>query len=231
MIKKKSKIWQKSSYKPQSEKQSVKSGPYIFGREVTLLSQRKVLVLNKSWRPIGIISLEKAMVKILSSNDDGSPKAKIIDAKNNFMLFSWDEWAQQKPVEGELKIRTVTAVFRVPEVILYTRFDKVPTTKAHFNRKSLYRRDRNTCQYCGEKKLSDSLSLDHVIPRCQGGVTTWENIVVACKDCNSKKAGRTPKQAGMKLLREPKRPISNLYLDEMHADSWSHFLNLDDFII
>jgi 5-methylcytosine-specific restriction endonuclease McrA len=61
-------------------------------------------------------------------------------------------------------------------------------------------------------------------------MTNWENIVVACKDCNSKKAGRTPKQAGMKLLKEPKRPLSSLYLDELHIESWSHFLNFDDII-
>lgn len=195
-----------------------------------MLAHRKVLVLNRSWRAIGIITLEKAMTKIFATYDDGTPKARIIDPSNNFMLFAWDEWSLLKPLENEVKIRTVNNCYRVPEVIQYTKYDKIPSTKAHFNRKSLYRRDRNTCQYCGEKKTSDDLSLDHVLPRCQGGMTNWENIVVACKDCNSKKAGRTPKQAGMKLLREPKRPISSLYLDEICIDSWSHFLNLDDVI-
>jgi 5-methylcytosine-specific restriction endonuclease McrA len=191
-----------------------------------MLSHRKVLVLNKSWRAIGIITLEKAMAKILAINEDGSPKVKIIDATNNFILYSWQEWSLQIPDDQELKIRTVNSCFRVPEIIQYTRFDKVPSLKAHFNRKSLYRRDKNTCQYCGEKKVNDELSLDHVIPKCQGGMTNWENIVVACIDCNSQKAGRTPKQAGMRLLREPKRPISNLYLDESHM-SWSPFLSSD----
>ena len=191
-----------------------------------MLSQRKVLVLNKSWRAIGIITLEKAMAKIFALDDDGNPKVKIIDASNNFMMYSWQEWSLQKPDEHELKIRTVNAVFRVPEIIQYTRFDKIPSLKAHFNRKSLYRRDRNTCQYCGEKKILDELSLDHVIPKCQGGTTTWENIVVACISCNSKKAGRTPKQAGMRLLKEPKRPLSNLYLDEANT-SWSPFLTVE----
>ena len=223
---KKSKLWQKSIYNLESRKKTALSKPYIFCREVTLLSHRKVLVLNKSWRAIGIITLEKAMAKILANNEDGSPKVKIIDASNNFMLYSWQEWALQAPTENEIKIRTVNATYRVPEIIQYTRFDKVPSLKAHFNRKSLYRRDKHTCQYCGEKKINDELSLDHVIPKCQGGMTNWENIVVACIDCNSKKAGRTPKQAGMRLLREPKRPISNLYLDESHM-SWSPFLSTD----
>ena len=195
-MKTKSKIWQKSIYNSESRKKTALSKPYIFCREVTVLSQRKVLVLNKSWRAIGIITLEKAMAKIFALDDDGNPKVKIIDASNNFMMYSWQEWSLQKPDEHELKIRTVNAVFRVPEIIQYTRFDKIPSLKAHFNRKSLYRRDKHTCQYCGEKKVSDELSLDHVIPKCQGGMTNWENIVVACITCNSKKAGRTPKQAG-----------------------------------
>ena len=197
---------------------------------MTVFAHRKVLVLNKSWRAIGIITLEKAMAKIFSTYDDGTPKARIIDPSNNFMLFEWEEWSMIRPSESELKIRTINNSFRVPEVIQYTKYDKMPSTKAHFNRKSLYRRDRSTCQYCGEKKIAEQLSLDHVLPRCQGGMTNWENIVVACKDCNSKKAGRTPKQAGMKLLKEPKRPLSSLYLDELHIESWSHFLNFDDII-
>lgn len=221
---KKSKLWQKSIYNYESRIKTAWPKPYIFCKEVTVLSQRKVLVLNKSWRAIGIITLEKAMAKIFSINEDGSAKVKIIDAKNNFMMFDWNEWASLQPDEHELKIRTVNSVFRVPEIIQYTKFDKVPNLKAHFNRKSLYRRDKHTCQYCGEKKINDELSLDHVIPKCQGGMTNWENIVVACISCNSKKAGRTPKQAGMRLLREPKRPISNLYLDENHQ-SWTPFLS------
>ena len=135
------------------------------------------------------------MTKIFAEYEDGAAKVKIIDVKNNFMLFDWDEWTQLEPEENELKIRTVSRCFRIPEIIQYTRYDKVPSNKAHFNRKSLYKRDKNTCQYCGEKKIIDELSLDHVIPKCQGGITTWENIVVACISCNSKKAGRTPKQA------------------------------------
>jgi len=193
-----------------------------------VLAERKVLVLNKSWRAIAIITLEKALSKVFSTYDDGTPKAKIIDPSNDFMMFEWHEWSQIMPDDDELKIRTVSASYKVPEVILYTKYDKVPCTKAQFNRRSIYRRDNSTCQYCGEKKKNDELSLDHIVPRCQGGKTNWENIVVACVDCNSQKAGRTPKQAGMKLLCEPKKPLSNLHLDESRAESWVHFLVAED---
>ena len=144
-----------------------------------MLAERKVLVLNKSWRAIAIITLEKALSKVFSTYDDGTPKAKIIDPSNDFMMFEWHEWSQIMPNDNELKIRTVSASYRVPEVIQYTKYDKVPCTKAQFNRRSIYRRDNSTCQYCGEKKKSDELSLDHIIPRCQGGKTNWENIVGA----------------------------------------------------
>jgi 5-methylcytosine-specific restriction endonuclease McrA len=195
---------------------------------VLVLAERKVLVLNKSWRAIAIITLEKALSKVFSTYDDGTPKAKIIDPSNDFMMFEWHEWSQIMPNDNELKIRTVSAAYRVPEVIQYTKYDKVPCTKAQFNRRSIYRRDNSTCQYCGEKKKNDELSLDHIVPRCQGGKTNWENIVVACVGCNSQKAGRTPKQAGMKLLRDPKKPLSNLYLDDSRVESWVHFLVQED---
>jgi 5-methylcytosine-specific restriction endonuclease McrA len=190
-----------------------------------VLSYKKVLVLNKSWRPISIIGLEKAFSKIFASYSDGSPKAKIIDACNDFRIYDWREWSQLSLEEGEFGLRTVSAVYKCPEIILYTRYDKVPCLKASFNRRTIYRRDNNTCQYCGIKMTNDELSLDHIVPKCQGGVTNWENIVVACLACNSRKAGRTPKQAGMNLLKDPKRPRTILAADEIKIKSWEYFLS------
>jgi 5-methylcytosine-specific restriction endonuclease McrA len=73
--------------------------------------------------------------------------------------------------------------------------------------------------------INDDISLDHIIPKCQGGVTNWENIVVACLACNSRKAGRTPKQAGMNLLKDPKRPRTILAVDDIKIKSWEYFLS------
>jgi len=75
-----------------------------------------------------------------------------------------------------------------------------------FSRVNVMTRDGFRCQYCGAQKPMKDLNYDHVIPRRQGGKTVWENIVTSCYPCNDKKAGRTPQQAGMKLLREPTRP-------------------------
>jgi 5-methylcytosine-specific restriction endonuclease McrA len=75
-----------------------------------------------------------------------------------------------------------------------------------FSRINVFARDEFRCQYCGAKRPVDQLNYDHVVPRVQGGKTVWENIVTSCYDCNSRKRGRTPEQAGMKLLRAPVKP-------------------------
>jgi hypothetical protein len=189
-----------------------------------LLEHRKVLVLNKSWRAVGIIPLEKALKKVSTSYKDGTPKARIIDCVHDFQSMTWEDWSRLRPADGEQGMKSVNAVFRIPEVIQYTRYDKLPAQKIHYNRRTIYRRDNNTCQYCGKRKSSEELSVDHVVPRCQGGLTTWENIVVACTDCNAHKAGRTPDEAGMTLLSIPVRPKYNFYVGEIRVKSWEAFL-------
>lgn len=187
------------------------------------LANKRVLVLNKSWTAIGVISLEKALKKVSSTYKDGTPKAKIIDC-TDFQSFTWEDWTQLKVKENEVGMKSVNAVLRIPEVIQYTKYDKLPVKKVHYNRKTLFQRDNYTCQYCGKKKPNDELSLDHVVPKCQGGLTTWENIVVACMSCNTKKAGRTPKEANMKLLSIPKKPKDNFIFGEIKVDSWAKLL-------
>jgi 5-methylcytosine-specific restriction endonuclease McrA len=191
-----------------------------------MIADKKVLVLNRSWMAIGILPLERAIVKVASTYKDGTPKAKIIDCVENFQPYTWEDWTKLTPKDNEEFLRSVHANFRIPEVIQYTRFDKNPSRKIPYNRKTIFLRDNYTCQYCNKMKSSNELSLDHVIPRCQGGLSTWENVVVACVDCNSKKAGRTPKEANLKLLREPKKPKQLLFYSEFKIKSWSNFLNV-----
>ena len=192
----------------------------------TCFGDRKVLALNKSWQPVKVITLESAMKKLSGTYKDGTPKAKIIDCVNDFQSMTWDDWTKLRPAEGEVGMRSVNAVLRVPTVIQYTRFDRPPAKKVHYNRRTIYRRDNNTCQYCGKKPGMDSLSIDHVIPRCQGGGTTWENTVIACVDCNAKKAGRTPEQANMKLLSVPRKPRHTFHVGDIRVKDWETFLGV-----
>lgn len=191
------------------------------------LAQRKVLVLNKSWTVVNVVSLEDAIRKLFGEYDDGMPKAKIIDPSLDFATFTWKDWADIAPEHDDDVIRSPHGEFRIPEVILLTDYDKFPQHRVKFSRRMIYRRDNYTCQYCGKTPGSEELTIDHVIPRAQGGKTTWVNCAVACFKCNSRKDNRTPKQAGMKLKREPYKPKFSLFKGERRVvpQSWQHFVS------
>jgi len=193
-----------------------------------LLKSRKVLVLNKSWLPVGVISLESALKKIFSTYANKEPRAKIIDCNNEFRPVTWGDWSNIKPGLGEPAIRSSNDIFRIPTVIQVTRYNKLPDSKkrrSRYCRRTIYKRDDYTCQYCGCRPGSSELSIDHVIPKSQGGETIWENCVLACVECNSKKANRTPKEANMRLLKKPVRPKSNLLKGDLYRiKDWEAFL-------
>jgi len=114
-----------------------------------------------------------------------------------------------------------------PAVIRLNYYVAVPYKELPFNKKNILIRDNYTCQYCG-KKCHD-LTLDHVLPKSRGGDYSWENIVAACKECNQKKADRTPKEAGMKLLRKPYRPKNYMVFemkkyDKAKQENWKKYI-------
>lgn len=192
--------------------------------KVANIESRKVLVLNKCWTPINTIPLRDAITLIFGDND-GEPKAKIIEPES-YMAMDWSDWSNLKPNVDEEAIRSANLVFRVPEIIILSKYDKMPKPKVHFSRRTLFKRDCFTCQYCGVKPHNDELTIDHVIPRSQGGKTTWENCILACYKCNSKKANKTPKQANMKLLKEPHKPNMRYFKCDLthRVKSWEMIL-------
>jgi 5-methylcytosine-specific restriction endonuclease McrA len=126
-------------------------------------------------------------------------------------------------------VRTVSSDIQVPRVIRLIDYDRLPKQTVKFNRRNIFARDNNQCQYCGRKFPTSELSLDHVVPRSQRGASTWENIVCACVKCNVKKGGRTPKESGMHLIRKPEKPkrspMLNLKLTNRKYQSWKTFLD------
>ena len=166
-----------------------------------------VLVLNKSWMPVRI---ETAMMSIKRAFSD---QARFVDEKT-LRVYSWDEWIEsfsyprdeEWPLEA-LYIAATHINIRVPSVILLKRYNKVPRMNIRLTRKNLLIRDRFYCQYTGKRVRADEATIDHIIPRAQGGRHEWENVVISCKDANTRKANRTPEEAGMKLLTEPKKPV------------------------
>jgi 5-methylcytosine-specific restriction endonuclease McrA len=101
-----------------------------------------------------------------------------------------------------------------------------------FSRLNIFARDGFTCQYCGRRSVRSELNLDHVVPRALGGRSTWENVVCSCVECNRRKGGRTPEQAGLRLRRLPTRPrwtpLMNLMLSSVRYREWRPFLNVVD---
>jgi len=166
------------------------------------MTNSAVLVLNRHYQPIHVTNVRRAFSLLYLG------VARAVDAQfKTFDFASWAELSAERGVgEGDDVIRTVSRPIRVPRVIVLQLYDRIPRTKVRFSRHNIYMRDGNTCQYCGQELPRIDLNLDHVIPRAQGGRTTWENVVCCCIDCNLTKGARTPEQAGMKLLQQPARP-------------------------
>ncbi len=191
-----------------------------------------VLVLNRFYMVIRVINVRRAMTLLyrdcaeVISIDSGS--------YFNYDFETWCELSQLLSLDkqdDEEYIRAVNFDIQVPRIVRLTRYDKVPRTIVRFNRKNLFARDDHRCQYCGQSKPTNQLSLDHVVPRSLGGKTSWENIVCSCLGCNSRKGGRTPDQAGMKLLKIPMRPRNSpamvLPLDDPRYSSWRSFISVE----
>jgi 5-methylcytosine-specific restriction endonuclease McrA len=138
-----------------------------------------VLVLNQSYEPLNICRVRRAVVLLYHS------KAEMLEDGSGF-------------------IHSSNFNFPVPSVIRLAYMVKRPRPVRKLTRLEIFNRDHYICQYCG--KETSQLTLDHVIPRYRGGQHTWENVVSACTLCNRRKAGRTPEQAGMKLLHRPTPP-------------------------
>lgn len=168
---------------------------------------KRVLVLDCSFQPVGIISWEKA-VTLLFLN-----KAMTVESYNS-------------------NIRSQNLSIMMPKIIRLVNVNRRPKVSS-FSKESVLFRDRHRCAYCGDKKTRRELTIDHVIPRCLGGPTKWDNVVASCHDCNSKKGGRTPKQAQMDLLWSPKDPgwdpIVILKISEdSFIDGWENYIKIKD---
>lgn len=186
----------------------------------SLLSQ-PALVLNRSWLAIHTIPVRHALRLMCT----GAARAV---QPETFETHGFESWAELALAHDEPCIKSVRLKIRVPEVIVLTHHDGVPEPSAVFNRRNLFRRDKNTCQYCGCRPGTSELSIDHVVPRAQGGRSSWKNCVLACTDCNHRKGGRTPYQAGMRLLSRPEKPRWTPFLEipvGRVRQSWKRFVS------
>jgi 5-methylcytosine-specific restriction endonuclease McrA len=182
--------------------------------------QRPTLVLNRNWQPVNVATVARALVLLWNES------ARVVDP-HDFQLYTWADWSSLRPQADELFIQAVRFRLKVPEVIALDGYDRVPQATVSFSRRNIFKRDHNTCQYCGVQPGSEELTIDHILPRAQGGVSSWENCVLACVACNKRKADRTPEQARMRLRHKPARPHwKPLYArHDMRIESWAKFVS------
>ena len=146
-----------------------------------------VLLLNADWSPLQFISDVRALRLLLRG------KAEIISVDDSPSV--WNEY-----------YNSVSMSFEVPATIrLHFRVNVVPSV-SRFRKRILYNRDDWTCQYCSKRLGWTNITIDHVLPKCRGGKTTWKNCVVCCKQCNRNKGARLPSEASMQLLKQPLEP-------------------------
>ena len=189
-----------------------------------------VLVLNKLFMAIHIISVRRAFCLLAKE------LAEVVSLEDGqYATYDFETWrevseyrAKNFRKEDDDWVRTTSTPIQVPRIIRLVGYDRLPRQTVKFNRRNIFARDNNQCQYCGKKFPTSELSLDHVMPRSKGGLSTWENIVCACVACNVKKGGRTPREASMALIRKPEKPkrspLLNLKLTQSKYESWKTFL-------
>jgi 5-methylcytosine-specific restriction endonuclease McrA len=139
----------------------------------------RVLILNQNYEPLSICSARKAVVlQVLG-------KVEVIESSDR-------------------KVHSVSQCYILPSIVRLSRLIHVPRKRILLSRNNIIKRDNHRCQYCGTDK--SPFTVDHVVPRDRGGLDTWENLVCACSHCNGRKRNRTPQEAGMRLLRTPRKP-------------------------
>jgi 5-methylcytosine-specific restriction endonuclease McrA len=183
-----------------------------------------VLVLNRNYQPVHVTSVKRALSLLYLG------VAKAIDAQ--YRLYEFEDWAALSASAPHDSISTIDRRIRVPRVVVLSAYEYLPRGRVRFSRLNIYARDHDTCQYCARQLPRSELNLDHVVPRSQGGKTSWENVVCSCVPCNLKKGGRTPEQAGMRLLKVPLRPRWTPFFRgasrRVTYREWLPFLNLAD---
>jgi len=189
-----------------------------------------VLVLNRSFVAVHVTNVRRAVTLLFRR------LAEVVHIEEGqFAAHSLESWRELSAMQAALRtadqdwIQAVGYELQAPRVIRLVSCDRGPRPGIRFNRRNVFARDKNQCQYCGRSFPTSELSLDHVVPRSRGGITSWENIVCACVACNVHKGGRTPHEARMQLVRQPvkpkRSPLLSLKLGNPKYASWKSFVD------
>lgn len=171
-----------------------------------LLDKDIVLVLNKNWQAINVVSPAAAFNQLFV----GAATALRVEG-DYFQPVRIEEWLQLPVRAEDWSVGTPRGRIRVPLVIILTNYDKVHKKKIRFSKRGIFERDGGRDQYTGEFVPLEEGNLDHVVPKAKGGKRNWENIVWTAKPTNSKKRDRTPEEAGLKLIKKPTAPKAEVH--------------------
>ena len=163
---------------------------------------RKVLILNADYRALSVCTLYKAFLLVFLGK------------------------AETVSILKDAAIRTVDKTFDAPSIIRLHRYVSMPYKGVMLSRQNIFKRDGNKCVYCGDTR---NLTLDHVVPRSKGGQSSWDNLVAACKSCNSKKGDYLPEEAEMPLPYAPYKPSFVMFLRDFSRvddENWYSYLNV-----
>ncbi|MFM8802351.1 MAG: HNH endonuclease [Planctomycetia bacterium] len=189
-----------------------------------------VLVLNRSFVAVHITNVRRAITLLFRQ------LAEVVHIEEGqYAAHSLESWRELSALRSAYRgpnedwVRAVGYDLQAPRVIRLITCDRGPRQGLRFNRRNVFARDGNQCQYCGKQFPTSELSLDHVVPRSRGGTTSWENIVCACVACNVRKGGRTPPEARMNLVRHPvkpkRSPLLSIKLGNPKYESWKSFVD------
>lgn len=190
-----------------------------------------VLVLNKHYMALRVVGVKRAFSLLCRQ------LAEVVSCeRDSYFNYDFSSWVEVSEYRHEYErynhewITTARLKIAIPRIIRLLDCEKIPhKASVKLNRSNIFARDKHKCQYCNKRFPTSELSIDHVIPRSQGGQTTWDNVVCACTSCNGKKGGRTPHQAGMKLIKKPQQPKRNpalcLRMNNPRYESWKKFLD------
>jgi 5-methylcytosine-specific restriction endonuclease McrA len=191
-----------------------------------------VLVLNRFYAPVHVVSVRRAICLLFRD------LAEVIHVEEGrFTNYDFARWVEMSELLAEERrahddwVIAIRFQLQVPRIIRLFDYDRLPRKTVRFSRRNIFARDGYRCMYCRKRFPLQQLSLDHVVPRSQGGATDWENIVTSCVRCNVKKGGRTPHEAQMGLAEQPVRPkrspLLNSKLKNPKYVAWRAFLETD----
>jgi 5-methylcytosine-specific restriction endonuclease McrA len=161
----------------------------------------RTLILNRSFRAIAVADWQRAVALVYRG------LAEALD--DQLIGYDFMKWVEASSNWVECPggfVRSPSVKIAVPEVIRLTNYDRVPHREVAFTRHNVFARDKHRCSYCGKRKPTDELDLDHVLPRSRGGPHAWTNVVTSCRVCNLRKADKLPDEAGMPLRLQPEKP-------------------------